>query len=240
MGPKKYPIDEISRLFDEKLEEFKIDLLSQLKNEVMEEVKAAIQERNNKIVELESTVKMLQKHVTNLKEVCNSKIQDNDSKIDQLEQYGRRQCLRIEGVPFKKEEDSDVVLSKVKELIVESGIEVPDACLDRAHRIGKPYFDSKDKKYQSIIVKFSTFRHRTLLYKNRKKIKSGARVKLDLTRKNYNLLKSANELVLTSEEFLYAFADINCRLKLRASDNTERVFDSILELQNILGLSQTE
>ena len=48
-----------------------------------------------------------------------------------------------------------------------------------------------EKKMQSIIARFTTVRHRTLLYANRKKIKSGARFRLGLTKDPCNLLASA-------------------------------------------------
>ena len=48
---------------------------------------------------------------------------------------------------------------------------------------------------QSIIVRFTTSKHRTLLYENHKNIKSGARIRLDLTKDRYNLLVSARKRV---------------------------------------------
>ena len=125
---------------------------------------------------------MLQKHVNNLKDMC-------DSKLDDLEQYGRRQCLRIDGVAFKEGERPSEVLTKVKELLVKSESVIPDDCLDRAHRIGKPYKDrTSGIRNQSIIVKFTNFRYRTLFYQNRKKLNGKTRVKLDLTKRRYSLL----------------------------------------------------
>ena len=38
------------------------------------------------------------------------------------------------------------------------------------------------KKIQSIIIRFRTFRHRNLFHTNLKKIKSGARIRSDLTK----------------------------------------------------------
>ena len=109
---------------------------------------------------------MLQKHVENVK--C---IQvDNESKYDDIEQYGRRLCLRIDGVETVENETADNVLDKVKAIVVESGAKIPDEFIDRAHRIGAPYEDRKTKVMaQSIIVRFCNFRHRTLFYRNRKK-----------------------------------------------------------------------
>ena len=62
-------------------------------------------------------------------------------KNEELEQYSRRCCLRIEGVPSVENESLDDVLCKVKSLITESGCEIPDVVIDRGHRIGKGYKD---------------------------------------------------------------------------------------------------
>ena len=87
---------------------------------------------------------------------------------------------------------------------------------------------------QSIIVRFTTFRHKTLFYKNRKKIKSGARIRLDLTKDRYNLLVSARERVNNCPEMNYVYADINCRLKVNLADERHKFFESMEELNGIL------
>ena len=89
--------------------------------------------------------------------------QSNENKLEVHEQYGRRQCLRIEGIPTKVDEKSDEVLLKVFDLITESETDIPNDVVDRVHRIGKPYQDRHSEiMCQSIMVKFSTFRHRIL------------------------------------------------------------------------------
>ena len=66
-------------------------------------------------------------------------------------------------------------MGKAINIIKESEVEIPESILDRAHRIGPTYTDNDTgKKMQSIIVRFTTFRYRTLFYTNLKNIKSGA------------------------------------------------------------------
>ena len=55
----------------------------------------------------------------------------------ELEQYGRRLCIRINGIPTVENETSDEVLEKVKSLIKETSCDIPDIVPDRAHQIGK-------------------------------------------------------------------------------------------------------
>ena len=61
---------------------------------------------------------------------------------EELEQYGRRLCVRIDGVPTVDNETSDEVLDKVKSLIKESSCDIPDVVIDRADRIEKGYNDN--------------------------------------------------------------------------------------------------
>ena len=45
---------------------------------------------------------------------------------EELEQYGRRLCIRIDGVPTVDNETSDEVLDKVKCLIKENSYDISD------------------------------------------------------------------------------------------------------------------
>ena len=85
------------------------------------------------------------------------------SSQHELEQYGRQLCIRIDGVPVADNETSNDVLKNVKSIIEESSSEIPDVAIDRAHQIGKAYTDkTSEVKYKNIIVRFTTFRHRTV------------------------------------------------------------------------------
>ena len=87
---------------------------------------------------------------------------------------------------------------------------------------------------QSILVRFMTFRYRTLFYTNRKKIKYGARVRLDLTRDHYNLLVSGRKSVNNYSDVYCAYADINCKLVVKLADESHTFFESMEELNGIL------
>ena len=153
----------------------------------MNEVKAILSEKDKEIEVLKSKVTLFQDHVGTVKHAL-------DKKVDELKQYGKKVCLHIEGVKHKVNEKAEEVLEKVINIIMESEAEIPESVLDRAHRIGPTYTDNDlRKKMQSIIVRFMTFRYRTLFYTNRKKIKSGARIRLDLTENRYNSLVSARK-----------------------------------------------
>ena len=184
-------------------------------------------EQNDQIVRLQASIAVLQSQVNFLKD----KITVDDKKRDDLEQYGRRVCLRFGGIPKREGENVDC-LNVVKKLWEDADVHVSDPCIDRAHWIGESYVDRKtNDNVQDIIVRLSTFRHRTLIYYARKKIK--ARVTLDLTKRRYNILKKAREIADKSSSIDYVFADINCQLKSRMLDGSTKKFDSVAELESL-------
>ena len=78
--------------------------------------------------------------------------------------------------------------------------------MDRAHRISKENND--------VIVRFTTFRYRTLFYRNRKKLKNQS-IHLDLTKYRLPLLNEARKLIENNEYIAFCYAKINYHCKLR-------------------------
>ena len=75
-------------------------------------------------------------------------------KLDELEQYGRRENLRIYNVPEEQDENDDgekIVLKIAKEL----KIELHKSDIQRAHRLGKP-----GNKPRPIIARFISYKKR--------------------------------------------------------------------------------
>ena len=155
---------------------------------------------------------------------------ENQTNNEDLEQYGRRLCLRIDGVQVVENETSVDVLASVKKLFDDAQVEISNAVIDRARRIGGNYVDRKSKKScKSIIVRFTTFRHRTMFYRAKSKLKNGTRVKRDLTKSRLTLLNKANEHVQNIPSINFCYADVNCRLKVKLKDAKQ----SFEELQDI-------
>ena len=199
------------------------DLLITIKEEIKSQFQEIIKSQNEKVEKLESSVTLLQQHVKILK----LQVDKNSIDTEEVEQYGRRLCLRIDGLPVDNNESSEDVLEKVKTKWVESGINIPDSLIDRAHRIGSVSKDRvTNEDRQSVIVRLTTFRHRTMIYRNRKKME-GLSVKLDLTRKRYKTLVDARKKVDGNEKVKFVFTDINCRLKVFMADGKQHFFSSL-------------
>ena len=210
------------------------EIRQEIRQEIMKEVNEIIDSQNGKINQLESTVALLQQHVSALKHTQN----ENSKKVEDNEQYGRRLCLRIHGIPCQENETSANVLSIVNNIIKDTESDIPDTVIDRAHRIGKKVKidknDGNSPLTQSVIVRFTTFRHRTILYRNRKKLKN-VKIQLDLAKGRYQTLSDARKFVDNNPGFIkFVYADINCRLKIRFNDDSEKYFENLDNFKKLL------
>ena len=84
---------------------------------------------------------------------------------------------------------------------------------------------SNSKKLcKSIIVRFSTFRHRTKFYRSRSKLKNNVKVKLDLKKRRCTIFTKAIEMTKQSNVVAYVTVDINCRLKVVFKNGRSKFF----------------
>ena len=148
--------------------------------------------------------------------------QEFDSRCDESEQCCRWFCLRVKNIKKSENETLEVVLDSIRKLFDEANVVIPDACIDRAHRVSKTN--------DTVIVRFTTFRHHTMFYRNRKALKGGVTVHLDLTKSRLDLLMKANKYVKDISNVDFAYSDINCRLKVRFKNRREEFFNSMEDL----------
>ena len=117
----------------------------------------------------------LQQEVTKLKDIIKSKdavidkleqrVNELESGQDDLEQYSRRNSLRISGVD---ESDSEDVVEKTMNLINNTlGVTMCTDQIDRMHRVGKKIAD----RPRPILVKFATYRARDKVMRSRRALK---------------------------------------------------------------------
>ena len=155
----------ITRRMEDKLEELKsyfntkfseqeesltqrFNIIADLKKDITKEIRNEV---SKQCKQLDSKNKMLKKQVVELRELNIN----NQSRNEELEQYGRRFPLRIDGMPTVKSESSDDILEFTKSLFQEAKVEGPINVLDRAHRIGHSFTDRITcKKCKNIIVRF--------------------------------------------------------------------------------------
>jgi len=90
---------------------------------------------------------------------------ESEAKVNNLEQYSRRCCLEIQGIPYKYNENTEeVVVYLVKQL----GINITGLEIIVAHRLAPP---NDSIRYPAIIVKFRSQKLRDTICHKRWKLK---------------------------------------------------------------------
>ena len=192
-------------------------------DEVRAEFAEKIKEKDDIIDDLQVTVNKQKRDIGILSDrvaVAGSALNTIKFEQNRAEQYSRRHSLRLTGVPRKRDETSDDCLNIVKKIITKiPGLNIPDAVLDRAHRIGA----SSGNRPPSIIFKFTTWRHRTMFYRKREEIYNEFKwkVTLDITRENMQIIGEVRQHIEAnmSDQIKYVFCDVNCQPTIRTSDD---------------------
>ena len=171
-------MDEVSKLMDSKFNAFKQDILQTLTPLIKSEIKTYFESsRDDPVINAEyiESVKVIREQVAELKSrqeaISSLEVQLDrlEKKFENLEQYTRRPNLRVFGVPIEANERPTDVENKIKDIIGECGVDIDVSSVDRAHRIGrKQTLQGTSFTTQPIIVRFTSFRDRTKLYRKRK------------------------------------------------------------------------
>lgn len=151
-----------------------------LKIAVESAVKAAL-------VAVNAELATLKKEVSELKE-------DLALRCDELEQYQRRNNLRIFGLKEKDGESTDALI--VELCRDKLGMELPEDAVCRSHRVGKKKGPTPDgrQQHRPIIVRFVSYRDRRNVYSCKKKLKgTGVTIREDLTALRVKTWKTAVE-----------------------------------------------
>ena len=78
---------------DVKLNDFKITIIAEMREQIKQEVLEALQKEIKKRWDVESTVGILQEHVKN----HHKQVNELNTSQEELKQYGKRLCIRIDG-----------------------------------------------------------------------------------------------------------------------------------------------
>lgn len=173
---------------DQLLDKLVAKLAPRLETIIADAVAKSLTAVLERVTELEKEVDHLQKAVQEL----NSRWK---CRTDELEQYQRRNNLRVFGISETAKEDTDkLVIALFKEKL---GVDIPECRLDRSHRLGKIRVPEpgQKKRPRPIIVRFTSYRDRRQVFTSKKKWKdSGFSIQEDLTSDRQELLKRAAEV----------------------------------------------
>ena len=161
------------------------DMVSSIVNGVLEGLQSAVASQKDEIKQLRTENNELKSRIATL-----------ETKTDAAEQYSRRNCLRIAGVPEPTGGQTENTDDYVIKLTHDLGVEVNLNDIERSHRIGKPRALGRSR---DIIVKFASYRVRRKVYgvRTQTKVKGfmGVYINEDLTRQRSQLLRKARKMV---------------------------------------------
>ena len=209
------------------------------------------------ITKLKNIITSLQKKVTNLEdkvEKLDTKVESLESElkiakncsevlsteVDRLQQYSRRNCLIVSGIPVKQNETTeDLKEAFQKEVLKDMGVqeEEYDFEYDKIHRVGKA-----DGRKQNLIIRFRSHQFPSDVYHDRKRIKNkNIKIKPSLTKKRTTLLRHATAQTNEDENVDFCFADVNGNIKIRFRNKYKgRYVHTIENIQDFEGLMDTE
>ncbi|KAK9674887.1 hypothetical protein QE152_g40787 [Popillia japonica] len=137
---------------------------------------------------IENITKAYEQKVSQLEEKLNIAYKT----IDSLEQYSRRNSLRIYGLPMTTNENSDeAVIQFCKEKLQ---VEVKKEMIDCSHRLGK-----EENRSKPLLVKFVNKNIKQEIYRKKSRLKgSKIVIREDLTHKNIQLMKNVRDKFTTA------------------------------------------
>lgn len=136
---------------------------------------------------------------THISQEVSQQVSSLENRVNELEQYSRRNCLKIAGIKEEEGEDTDVILLN---LFQKLNIPITTDDTSRSHRVGSRITPAT--KPRDIIVRFLSYRKRAIVYQARfdlikanKDISPGDRVYINeaLTYQRVEVFQKARLLV---------------------------------------------
>ena len=191
---------------------------------VHDRLEALTEDYERRLRELESKNLQLQLENTSL----HQRMYSAESAIDELEQYGRRNALRISNT--WAEVDGESTDDMVVDLAINQlGIDLHQNDISRSHRVGP----KRPGHPRPVLVKFSTYRARERVYRARGKLKNtlnNTYINEGLTKKRGSLAYSARQLKKSRR--IQDTWSYDCRIFVKNNADTVRVVSNIAELED--------
>ena len=159
---------------------------------------AKLQEKCNALTasfeQLSEEVKSVKQEMNLLKEELKTERLERKIAVDKLEQYQRKDSLRVNGIPFKEGESTTQLEDSIIDIANKIGAKINRGDISVTHRL-KP----TQKGIHPVIVKFSTRRAKDAVYYSKKNLKGmegmeNVFISEDLTRLRYRTLLQAKKV----------------------------------------------
>ena len=199
-------------------------ILNIIRDQVKTAVDAAVAERNAEIKALKE------------------ELAETRTQLNTLEQYSRRLCLDISGVPESAGEDTDRLVIDTAKL---AGVDISKADIDRSHRVGR----TKPGKPRTLVVRLASYTKREALYGARRQLREprhfdGSTVTAETARRVFvsdNLTRENHLILYTARQYRKegklhsAWSDVG-KLKVRLREGgPTTVIQSLADLQKHVG-----
>ena len=151
-----------------------------------------------------------------------------DLRIDDIEQYSRRSCLVVTGVPEKEEENTDdIILNTATQKL---GIKLELHEIAKSHRLGTKK-ESKEGQpiHRPIIVKIVSDRSKQKLFHQKKKLKgTGISIFGNLTQRRAQLMKEVKRIagvrnVWSNDGNIFTFNHFGKIVKVTRNEDLKKV-----------------
>lgn len=185
MAPTKSGKGNTTNIDESDLEILINKVCTQFVNQLEQKFDQKLEKLDKNVIELSNSIKNLNKMVTS----NNNAIESIMAKCDILEQRGKRNALRINGIP---EKEGEVVPNIVISLITNTlKLTCTEQDIDSAFRIGKAIGEQGTR---TILVNFVSNIKRTQVFNAKKLLKkSNITMYEDLTQERYELLMAAKK-----------------------------------------------
>ncbi|XP_052791917.1 girdin-like [Mya arenaria] len=202
--------DSLRGMMTTLINDMKTDLLKSFEHKI-EVLESALHDSRQENEQLQKRIENLEKTCENEKDKASQKTVDmrnvtllQGGKLNDLEQYSRRNSLKIAGIPETTntgknsyetaEQSTKKVIEKLNSTIECLNLNTSD--IDISHRVGKKYKD----KHRQILVKFVSRHVRDKVMMNRRVFK-GTQIFIneDLTKLNQHVLGSIRKSIPESE-----------------------------------------
>lgn len=179
----------VDAIFVSIFDKIKEDLVPQIKQDVHDSVCIDIAHNKATVADLNSEIQHLKRDKATIKQ-----------QLDDSEQYSRRNCLLLHGVPEQGGEDTTITSLNHINTNLQLSLTVDQ--IERTHRLGRPRPISSDdettdrkkrnQKPRPIILKFVSYTQRAAVYRNKKKFKnSGMMITESLTASRMEIMRTA-------------------------------------------------
>ena len=172
-------------------------------------VKAAVASSTEQILKkMDETSKEMKSETMRTVDQVKKEVQAQKFELDRLEQYGRRDNVKIFGIPFQEDENTNQV---IMDLAADIGVDISPSDISVSHRLPS----SRNDRPKPILVKFVRRDTKTSFMKKKKELRQNENrkdvyVEEDLTPLRFKMLK---ELKRDSDNIKRVWAldgKINC------------------------------